>query len=573
MVRILKVIAILCMLAGLAFGQSAINTTTKPAPELPQVYVNTTWAPPNGTLRPAHTAAQLQTALNVASPGDTIVLDAGETYIGNFNLPGNTSTPAQWIYIESSNLALLPGPGEQVGPADAANMARIVTPNSTAAFTLMAAANHYRLVGLEITTTSTQGGNHTATPPVNPYTYYLVGWQSNTTVLPDSITIDRCYIHGSPTQDVRQGVQANGTNFAVIDSYISDIHQSTADSQAVLAYWTPGPIKIVGNYLEATTENIMIGGAGGFANPFIPSDIDIENNLLFKNPAWDKCGAGGTLNSAEFLPNGQQCPAGVGYQWVVKNNLEFKSARRVLVQGNTLQNNWKSAQTGVSLLFTIRTSQSGNLAVVDDITVQNNKLLNVDAGFNTLTVDDQCGAQYGYPNCTNPGESKRIKIENNLVVMNPEVNGSHHAGLFVAWHFTDFIFQHNTAIMSDGSKCWAGVYFNVANGQTWPLAQSGTTNVWILDNAICRQTSGDWGGQGTTGLNSYMSAPAPMAPRYFGNVMFVPSGDRVQTWPAANDATATPLVFAPNYQLTTPLWTQTTDGKPAGIFNTGSVTH
>lgn len=58
--------------------------------------------------------------------------------------------------------------------------------------------------------------------------------------LPHSITVDRCYVHGSPAQDIREGVQANGTNFAVIDSYISDIHQSVADSQAILAYLTPG---------------------------------------------------------------------------------------------------------------------------------------------------------------------------------------------------------------------------------------------------------------------------------------------------------------------------------------------
>ena len=45
-----------------------------------------------------------------------------------------------------------------------------------------------------------------------------------------------------------EGVQANVTNLAVIDSYISDIHDSTTDSQAIVAYLSPGPIKIVNNY-------------------------------------------------------------------------------------------------------------------------------------------------------------------------------------------------------------------------------------------------------------------------------------------------------------------------------------
>ena len=65
----------------------------------------------------------------------------------------------------------------------------------------------------------------------------------------DSITIDRCYIHGSATKDIREAVTANGSNFAVVDSYISDIHQSTNDSQAIAEYWSPGPIKIVNNFL------------------------------------------------------------------------------------------------------------------------------------------------------------------------------------------------------------------------------------------------------------------------------------------------------------------------------------
>ena len=71
---------------------------------------------------------------------------------------------------------------------------------------------------------------------------------------PKNIIIDRCYIHGSDTQDVREGVAANGISVAVVDSYISDIHDSTMDSQAIIAYRTPGPIKIVNNLLSATQK-------------------------------------------------------------------------------------------------------------------------------------------------------------------------------------------------------------------------------------------------------------------------------------------------------------------------------
>ena len=73
-----------------------------------------------------------------------------------------------------------------------------------------------------------------------------------------------------------------------------------------------------------------------------------------------------------------------------------------------------------------------------------------------------------------------------------------------------------------------------------------------------------------TGLNWFMNDPAPLAPRYYGNVMFVPSGDRVQTWPGtSNDATTTPFTYVDpgsgDYQLLTPNWMNTTDGKISGI--------
>src|ERR1019366_9592308 len=258
-------------------------------------------------------------------------------------------------------------------------------------------------------------------------------------------------MYGSPTQHVREGIQGNVTNLAVIDSYISDIHQGWADSQAITAYFTPGPIKIVNNFLSATTEDVMFGGAGNYNNIYIPSDIEIRRNHFFKPLAWDSCGAGGTLASGELQPNGVPCPAGLGYQWVEKDNLEFKSAQRVVVTGNIFENTWVSGQVGYSLLFTIRTSQSGNLAVVDDIEVASNILTNVDAGFNTLEQDDDCGAAYGYPNCTNPGESKRVWVHDNLVLLSANKDTTQHTWLRVDGGnsrnigLTGYVFQHNTA--------------------------------------------------------------------------------------------------------------------------------
>jgi hypothetical protein len=66
-----------------------------------------------------------------------------------------------------------------------------------------------------------------------------------------------------------------------------------------------------------------------------------------------------------------------------------------------------------------------------------------------------------------------------------------------------------------------------------------------------------------------MGGSVPIDTRYRGNVMYVPTGDRVQTFPVHNYASTVPFTYvAPqsgNYQLTTPYWTDTSDGKLAGI--------
>jgi hypothetical protein len=528
-------------------SQPGTSSEQLPVPQLPQIYIDTTFNLPQGATWKAHTSTDFTNALNAANPGDTIVLDAGTTYSGNFTLPVKSNANHQWIYIISSALNSLPAPGTRVNPTtDAANMPKIATPNVSPAITIPPGASNYRFVGLEMTSVSTQGCH----PSVNCFSYQLIYMAGKPAQgLPDSITVDRCYLHGSPTQDVREGIIANGSNIAVVDSYISDIHESTIDSQAIVAYFSPGPIKIVNNFLSATTENVLFGGAGGASNPWVPSDIEIRNNWFYKPPEWAAVGV-------TIPPNNQ---------WKEKNLLEFKNARRVLVDGNTLENTWVSGQTGFAVLFTVRTGQSGNLAVVDDITFTNNLLKNVTSGFSTLYQDDSCGKP-PYQQCTNLGETKRILVYNNLILFrDPHLPGTPaNWGLQLDPGMTDFVFQNNTTVPAAGTDCYQSIYFNMYQGMKWPPAEPLTTNVWLLDNALCRQPTGAWGGQGTAGLTNYMGDPAPLDPRFVGNAMFVPSSDKVETFPPGNISTKDAFTYvdpaAGNYQLVTPNAGTTTSG-------------
>ena len=539
-------IVLIVLLSGLAVAQM-------PVAELPRTYIDSTWKPPiGGTTWAAHNSVQLSSAIKTAMPGDIIVLDAGITYSGYFQLPAKANSNNRWIYIVSSAIAKLPA-GRRVSPRDAANMPKIVTPNVAATFQINGGANHWRLAGLELTSNSSY-----CQTARNCMSYFLVGSQSHPRPLPDNITIDRCYIHGQPGVDIQTAVQATGSNYAVVDSYISEVHFQGADNQAVGAYDSTGPYKIVNNYLEAAGENILFGGAGGNNNAGVPSDIEIRNNYLFKPLTW--------------------VPLSLAGKMVVKNAFELKSAQRVLFDGNTIENVWAAAQMGYAIVLTVRPAQSGDNAVVNDITVTNNVLKNVVAGFNTLAKDDACGIA-PYATCKNAGSQARWNLSNNLISFyDPTISGGAR-NVAIAFQpgldrisgkqgvIRDVVFRHNTAVAAASATCWASVYFGV--GTLKPPFTGLTQNVWVLDNALCRQPTGDWGLQGTSGLTQYMGSPTPVDSRYLGNVMYVPTGDRVQQFPLHDYASTIPFTYVSvpgyNYQLATPYWTDTSDGKLAGI--------
>jgi hypothetical protein len=532
-----------------------------PLPELPRTLIDTAYQRPKGATIKVRAGEDLQAALDKARPGETIVIEAGATFTGNFDLQPKSGEG--WIYIESAGIENRLRPGQRSSPAEAQYMAKIRSANSQSPISVLPGAANYRLVGLEVT--PAEGA---------PRIYNLVNIDFLTSRVeakvrnmvlgvapklvqepdfPKNIIIDRCYIHGSDTQDVREGIVANGIAVAVIDSHISDIHDSTMDSQAVLAYRTLGPIKIVNNLLSATTEDVMFGGAGGVNNTYIPSDIEIRNNHFFKPLSW--------LRAGVTLPPHNR--------WVVKNNLEFKEGRRAIVTGNVLENNWLSGQIGYSVVLTVRTGDSGNTAVVDDITIENNVLKNVPSGFNTLEHDDGCA---GVSGCTNTGETRRVRIANNLILfLDPNgPGGVRNWGIALSDEMTDLVFEHNTLVPFPGTNCDQSVYFEGAPGSKWPPARSYTRNIWILDNVLCRQPTGDWGGrgQGTAGLVYYMGDPPPLNERFFGNVILFPAGDPMPSFPPKNSL-QTKIAFvdaaAGNYQLASPKWTQTSDGALAGV--------
>jgi len=363
--------------------------------------VDTSLAASTGRAITVPAGGDFQAALSAAQLGDEIVLQAGATYSGPFTLPSKSGSG--WIIVRSS-ASSLPPPGTRVGPEDAANMARILAPtDSTPALQTDAAAHHYRFIGIEFTS------------PVYTFNLVQLGWfETDSSQLPHDIIVDRCYVHPEPTKGGRRGVSLNGNSMAVIDSYVSDFKEVGSDSQAVFGFNGFGPFKIVNNYLEAASENILFGGAAPRIGNLVPSDIEIRHNVFSKPLSWKQS------------------------NYNVKNLLELKIAQRVLIDGNEFKNTWPAAQQGWAIVFTPRAeSGAAPQAVVQDVAFSNNVVHDVALGFLLAGSDSAPDEQRTF----------RIAVRNNLFY---GVNGgSNGAGDFITLTgngVPDLSFDHNTVL-------------------------------------------------------------------------------------------------------------------------------
>jgi hypothetical protein len=334
----------------------------------------------------------VQSAINAAQYGDTIILQAGAAYNASITLPLKSGTGE--IVIQSSRLSELPD-GARVSPSQSALFAKIQSsiPAEPVVKTV-AGAHNYRFRGIEFSTTST-----------SVVVYDLIrfgdGRYEQTTVgsVPHHLTIDRSWIHGFFDQDVQRGVSAQCAECEVTNSYISDIHMVGIEAQGIAGWNGPGPIRIINNYIEAATQNILFGGADAASEALMPADIEIRRNHLFKPLSW-KVGD----------------PTYAGRHWTVKNILEFKATKRAVVDGNVMQNNWTDGQDGKAVLLTVRNQEcSANWSTVQQVIFTNNTVMNAEGGLNLLGEDNE--VEPGFGKCPINSTSVRgsdVTITNNL---------------------------------------------------------------------------------------------------------------------------------------------------------------
>ncbi len=391
----------------------------------------------------------LQPAINAAHLGSVLILDAGITFNGGFILP-NKTTGNGWIILMSSRLDLLPidetrinplaPTGNNTFPTQASAMPKIVTNNLSGipCFKTQANAHHYRFVGLEVTADPTV---------INSYGLINLGdgssAQNSMSLVPDHFVVDRCYIHGHTNATImKYGVRLDCANAAIIDSYISDFHSIGFDAQAISGINGPGPFKIINNYLEASGENIAFEGGAPAIPGLVPSDIEIRQNYFYKPWSW-------RVGHPDYA----------GKHWTIKNLFQLKTGKRVLLDGNILENSWAdlpTGQSGYAILLTIRTEGGGApQADVSDINISNNIIRHAGAGFSLAGSDDGVG-----------NKSSRIKIFNNLfddingpIYGDLNIDGPNDGTFIKIGEPQDVWIDHNT-IFQTGPITWAYKFMN-----------------------------------------------------------------------------------------------------------------
>ena len=345
----------------------------------------------------------LQAALNAALPGDTILLQQGATYTGNFMLP--VKDGATFITLQTSP-AGLPVSGARISPADSALLAKLRSPNGAPALRTTPGAHHWRILLLEFLANAGGAGDIIALGDWGP--------QNSLAAVPYDLVIDRCYIHAAPGLPQKRGIALNSASTAVTSSYIAEIKSDWQDSQAIAGWNGPGPYTIENNYLEAAGENVMFGGGDPAIPNLVPSDIIIRNNVFAKQTVWRS------------------------QNWVVKNLFELKNARRVSIRNNVFEYNWQAAQSGFAILFTVRNQDGGcPWCQVEDVSFEDNIVRHVAAGVNILGFDDN------YPSL----QTRRITIRNNLFLdIDPARWGGNGYFLQLLDGPADVTVDHNTII-------------------------------------------------------------------------------------------------------------------------------
>ncbi|MGH9628416.1 MAG: fibronectin type III domain-containing protein [Bryobacteraceae bacterium] len=204
-------------------------------------------------------------------------------------------------------------------------------------------AARYRFIGLEVT----QNPAPNPPPPTwsqKNFKQGMIGSLVGMKPTNSHIIFDRCDIHGLdyPAR-VGHGMDLDGSHVAVIHSRIHKINHwvegadaGYLEAEAIYIPNGPGPGKIENNLIEAIGITVFFPDNSFHHTP--PADYEIRRNF-FAHP--DKYLYGSPLNTS-------------GKNYVNRHHIELKRGQRMLIEGNTFDNNWADNNQGAFIMLTPR---------------------------------------------------------------------------------------------------------------------------------------------------------------------------------------------------------------------------
>ena len=464
----------------------------------------------------------LQAALNSAHPGETILLEPGAVFVGNFRLPAAAGDGAPVTLRTAGDD--LPGDGQRIDPSASPRLAKIHSPNGSPALATMAGARNWRIQLIEFQGNRSGAGDIIALGNGSKA-------QADAAQVPANLTLDRLYVHGDPDKGQKRGIALNSRATAIVNCYISDIKAIGQDSQAISGWNGPGDYVIDNNFLEAAGENIMFGGADPSIPNLTPTKIAIRGNVLTKSPTWREPGQP---------------------RWQVKNLFELKNARDVDVEHNVMEHAWQQAQTGYAVLFTVRNQDGGcPWCQVEQVRFEHNIVRDVAAGVQVLGKDSNAPS----------GQTNHIVIRDNLFDgIDKRQWGGDGYFLLLSDGPRDLTIDHNT-IIQRASGGLVKIAHGVSTGVTFTnnLAAHGDYGILGRDHAI-----------GNDSINTYMPGAVITKNVIAGGKASLYPPDNL--FPSLDEFRAQFVGFADrNYQLVPKSrWRKAgTDGRDLGADVTG----
>jgi hypothetical protein len=298
----------------------------------------------------------LQTALDTAVSGDTITLEAGAVWTGNYTLPTKLSVEPITVRTVTSDGTLgTAGITASNRAAFAALMATIQTSNATSCLRTLTSSSHWVFKGIIFQNTTNVDVD---------IVRFGDGVINTEAGLPTDFVVEQCIF--TSTGNAHRGLAMNAADVTVRKSHFYNIRLTGTESHALSAYNSPGPFLIEDNYIEAGSIGVIWGGAAPAISNCIPSNIIVRRNYFTRNAAW--------ISDTGYL---------------IKNLLELKNAQDVQIYGNIFENNWDDSQAGYPIVFTVRANSPTGApwSTIQRVTFENNIIRNASAVFNILGQD------------------------------------------------------------------------------------------------------------------------------------------------------------------------------------------